>query len=410
MTTRTTPRLAWATFGLIVLSYVGSLAGAAVIATRGATVDWGLIADAASFLTAMLSFPVVGVLIASRHPRNGIGWLLLVIGLVWEFGSAASVYARYGVRESGSLPGAEVVAALASPLWVPGIGLMGTFLLLLFPDGRLPSRNWRPLAWLSGLVILTMSILLPLAPGSLNEMADSSLPSIRNPLGVEALRPLYEGPLGALLLLLPLCIAACAVSLIRRYRRSDGPERVQLKWHDRSRLPRRNAGDTSHRGMEGARRGAGMARRPRLHHAVRVRADSGRHRHCDPSTQALRDRCADQSRARVRRAYYGPRAGLRRGVVGLGGVLRGLGGGGNDSLVVAASTLAVAALFRPVRRRIQELIDRRFYRRKYDAVHTLETFSARLREEVDLAAMTSELIEVVGRTVQPSHVSLWLRG
>jgi hypothetical protein len=230
MTTRTTPRLAWATFGLIVLSYVGSLAGAAVIATRGATVDWGLIADAASFLTAMLSFPVVGVLIASRHPRNGIGWLLLVIGLVWEFGSAASVYARYGVRESGSLPGAEVVAALASPLWVPGIGLMGTFLLLLFPDGRLPSRNWRPLAWLSGLVILTMSILLPLAPGSLNEMADSSLPSIRNPLGVEALRPLYEGPLGALLLLLPLCIAACAVSLIRRYRRSDGPERVQLKW------------------------------------------------------------------------------------------------------------------------------------------------------------------------------------
>jgi len=151
MTARTGARLAWMTFGLVAVSFVGSLIafGFAAQTAAGPSREF---AEGGALLAMMFSFPVVGVLVAAREPDNPIGWLLLAIGLVWEvWGGVAGIYVIWGFDvDPGSLPRPDLVAALTSSVWVPGLGLIGTFLILLFPDGRLPTPRWRPVAWLCG--------------------------------------------------------------------------------------------------------------------------------------------------------------------------------------------------------------------------------------------------------------------
>jgi hypothetical protein len=352
-------------------------------------------------------FPLVGLLIVRRQPRNTVGWLLLGVGVVWSVGVAADSYARYGLVVSpGSLPGPAVAAAINAAIWVPAIGLMGTFLILLYPDGHLPSPRWRPVAWLSGVTVVVLTCTAYLTPGEL-ELAP--VPGLTNPLGWEAAQSILR-VLGAVLLpLLPICIAACAGALVMRFRRSRGLERLQLQWL--------------------ATGGAVVSLLYLMRIALRVSAPDERPPWLDvvdivsflsfallPTAigiAILRYRLYDIDVVINRALVYGSLTALL-GAVYLGLVLllqllinpMTL----ESDLAVAGSTLAVAGLFRPARARIQGIVDRRFYRRRYDAAKTLEHFGTRLRSELDLEALGSDLREVVHDTVQPAHVTLWLRG
>ena len=415
MTARTGARLAWMTFGLVAVSFVFSLIGLIIEARAETSVSDDVI-GIVILLTMMFSFPVVGVLVATRDPGNAIGWLLLAIGLVWElWGGAAGVYVTWGFEvDPGSLPRPDIVAALASSIWVPGLGLIGTFLILLFPNGRLPTPRWKPFAWLCGLVLLLLTIVIPLGPVPLNELGEASLPDVPNPLGVEALRPFYDGPFIALLVLLPVCILASAVALIRRFRRARGPERLQLKWLATGAaitaalyfvaIVISNISPVTGGSAEPAWRI--VLQNISLGSFLLIPAAIG--------AAMLRHNLYEIDVIINRALVYGALTAVLAlvyvaGVVGVGGQLRQAGGQESNSFAVAASTLAVAALFRPLRGRVQAFIDRRFYRSRYDAARTVEEFSRRVRDEVTLDTVTSDLLMAVNETVQPEHASLWLR-
>jgi signal transduction histidine kinase len=227
MSNKSLSQVAWIVFvvitGLLVLGLLLTL----IPPTQGGNAPKSSGFGTLLFSAIMFAFPIVGALISSRHPRNKIGWIFLLIGATWELAAFLGGYSTFGlVTHPGSLPGADVAAALTAWLWVPGIGLPGTFLLLLFPDGHLPSTKWKPLAWLSVVALALPPI--PMIFGA-RLLVDSGFPHLRNPLLIESLRPLMM-PLVFLIPLIPVCILGCAVSLVRRFRRSAGVERVQLKW------------------------------------------------------------------------------------------------------------------------------------------------------------------------------------
>jgi hypothetical protein len=418
MEARTVARLAWTTFGMVALGLVGALGLLLLNRTGERASAGGEILALVVLGVAMLSFPVVGVLIASRQPRNTIGWILLAIGFVWEVGGALGAnYVQYGLFTApGSLPGPEAVAVLASSVWVPGLGLIGTFLVLLFPDGRLPSRRWAPLAWLCGLTLTVLWMALTFSPGTLPEITgDSSMPDVANPLGIDAVRPFTSGPIYVVLALLPVCFFGCALSLIKRFRRSHGRERQQLKWLAAA------AGTTATlfflsigaSFVTGQATESSSASQPLwltildtigLFSFILIPVAIG--------IAVLRHRLYDIDLIINRALVYGALSAALGAVYFLGvTVLQGLFSPitGESSLAVAGSTLVVAALFRPARTRIQSFIDRRFYRSRYDATRTVEEFSIRLRDEVDLENLSSHLLGVVEETLQPTRVSLWLR-
>ncbi len=222
-------RLAWVVFALSVamftVSGLAEIADPARIEQTAWTVS-NAVAQAA-LVVAFASFSVVGLLVARRQPDSTIGWLSLVIGLLWGATVSTEEYARFGLEtHPGSLPAPILVAALGVWLWVPAVGLMGTFLILLFPDGRLPSPRWRPVAALSAVTIAVVSLVSMFEPTSLNDFA---VPGLENPLAIPAVNPVVEA-LMVTIIVLPICMLACAVALIQRYRRSAGQERLQLKW------------------------------------------------------------------------------------------------------------------------------------------------------------------------------------
>jgi hypothetical protein len=412
MTDRSASRLAWATFAFVALLLLAVLVSSWLnVAGRDASAWDSSHAIATDlFAIAMFSFPAVGVLIAGRHPRNPIGWILLATGLTWQTAVLTGNYIEYGVvTHPGSVPEPELVAALSSWLWVPGIGLVGTFLILLFPDGRLPSPRWRPLAWISALTMVVASLAIVIKPGPLTE---SGFPDLTNPLGIQSLRLIWPAAY-VFVALIPVCIIGCAASVTQRFRRSRGLERLQLKW---------------------LAAGAGISAIVYLvavivsipydwvspsnplfvriiqnvapYSFVLIPAAAGiailKHRLYDIDLFINRTLVYGALTASLAAVYFA-------GVVGLGGVLRSLSGQPSGNLAVAGSTLAVAALFRPLRSRIQTLIDRRFYRRKYDAAKAVQEFSATMRAQTDLDALNAELLAVVSDALQPAHVMLWIR-
>jgi hypothetical protein len=397
MKTRTTSRLSW-----IALVCIGVI----IIAGEAYSVQSRSGPDL--FVAAGLIFPAVGALILSRQARNTIGWIMLGIGFVDALGVALEVYSDYGLAHSGSLPSPDVALALSQPLWVPGIGLIGTFLILLFPDGHLPSHRWRPWAWLCATTLTLCSAVLLFAPG---DFADSGYPGVVNPLGVEAFRSV-DVLFVVLIALIPVCIVGCAVSLVRRFRRSRGQERLQLKWLAA-------AGGVAAAAYlilmminlpfifaEATPSWIELAGNIGIFAFFLIPVAIG--------IAILKHRLYDLDFIINRTLVYAVLTTLLvlvyvAGVVGLGGILRELTGQQDNNLAVAATTLAVAALFRPARARIQGFIDRRFYRRKYDAAQTLERFSARLRDEVDLDELSADLLTAIKETMQPAHASLWLR-
>jgi len=356
-----------------------------------------------------LAFPLVGALIASRRPHNPIGWICLAVGLLWMLLGLFDFYGVYGLAKPGSVPFPVVIYALVEWLWLPTMGLLTIYLVLLFPDGRLPSRRWRPLAWLSGAVIVLLGVNSVLAPGELTD-----LEGVRNPFGLEGASWLVDAEV-VLLLLFVACILASAASLILRYRHSGGEVREQIKWIALAGslvglLLSIVLGVLIVVGLIGVIGGSTPLWLRGLLFAM-VLSFTGvpvaigfavlRYRLYDIDLLINRALVYVSLTATLALVYVG-------GVVGLQAFFRTVTGQ-ESTLAVVASTLAIAALFNPLRRQVQVFVDRRFYRRKYDAAKTLAAFNARLREETDLDGLCGDLVGVASATVQPKHVSLWLR-
>jgi hypothetical protein len=369
----------------------------------------GLVANL-FFLLTMATFPVVGMLIARQRPRNLIAWILLGIGVMWAVIGLSDVFVTYLLALDGPAPvDPYLVVALTEWGWVPGIGLIGTYLLLLFPNGRLLSPRWRKVAWGVGVVLAMTSFSIIFRPGDLTE---SGFPGIENPLGIEPLRPVI-GMLEMALVLFPVSILVSAVSLVLRYRRSRGQERLQLKWLSTAAATVAGIfvvtmGTSLVAGEAGPSDGGTVIRLLQdvsLISFVLIPISIG--------AALLRYRLYDIDLVINRTLVYGALTTILAAVyLGMVFAFQALLAPftAESDLAIAASTLAVAALFRPVRSRVQAFIDRRFYRRKVDAQRTLDDFTVGLRDEVDLGALSSRLTAVVAETMQPAHVSLWVRG
>jgi hypothetical protein len=350
--------------------------------------------DAAAYVVAVVSAVSVGALLASRRPAHPVGWLLLALGLSVAVSGVATGYASYGLlARPGTLPAADYAVIdndVSVLVWAACIG----FVLLLTPTGSLPSPRWRwwaRIAAAAPLVALVSTALLPF---------EESYQSVANPLAVPAL----AGPLRVASLVTwvvtGLAIPAAAWSLVLRFRRARGVERLQLRWLALAAamaavavLALAALGATGNEGLLGWVSAICVALLPVATGAA-----------------ILRYRLYDLDRIISRTLAYGLLTVLLGG--GYAAVVLGLGqrlGGRQSSLVVAGATLAVAAVFQPARRRTQGLVDRRFNRRRYDAAETIQAFSERLHQQVDLTTLTAELLAVADRTVEPTMVSLWLR-
>jgi hypothetical protein len=342
------------------------------------------------------AFMGVGALIVAHRPGNAIGWIFSAIALLAFTGQLASEYAAYAyLTRPGSLPGAILAAWYGSWSWFVVVALALIFTPLLFPTGRLLSPRWRPVAWLAGAATAALTVLGALR-ADLEVAPDHA---VANPIGVAAVENPEVSTVGdGLLILLVLLIAVAFVSLVIRFRRSRGAERQQLKWftYAGALLPLALLGDSLPAPVGDLIFGVVIVFLP-------VAA----------GIAILRYRLYDIDRLINRTLVYG----LLTALLGItyGGVVLVLGqlfgGVAEDppTWAVAGATLTVAALFQPARRRIQAVVDRRFNRRKFDAARTVEAFSVRLRDEVDLDALTAELLAVVDRTIQPTRSSLWLR-
>jgi hypothetical protein len=332
----------------------------------------------------------VGAFLGGRRPANPVGWLLLGWGLVMAFAAFTGAYVERGlVRDPGSLPGPDWAAWAEAVVWHPAFALLA-FLLLLFPHGRLPSRRWRPFAWFTVAVYLTLSLSGALSPGAVELYYPEATPPVRLPVAAVA-----DAAFGALLFGQLFVLGACLASLVLRLRRAPGAERQQVKWfvYTVVTVTVLFVGSTLIIGYGVLFPVFGL-----IPVAVAV--------------AVFRYRLYEIDRLINRTLVYGLLtallAGVYAGLVFLLGTLLDPATG-DSSLAVAASTLAVAALFQPARRRVQAAVDRRFDRRRYDAARTVERFSGRLRDHVDLDTLSAELLAVVDHTVQPARASLWLR-
>jgi hypothetical protein len=301
------------------------------------------------------------------------------------------------------LPGGVFALWLGSWTWlVPGSVVL--FAFLLFPDGRLPSPRWRAVAGLYVLVSCLSVAQFALAPGPLVGTGTQGLPPVTNPFGVEAVAGL-SGPVGAVSL--PLAVFTGLTpfaALFVRYRRTEEEEgRQQIKWVAYAVVLLTGAiiAVSIWPALDGTVAGLLLFLVGFLSIPTAIGIAILRHRLYDIDLLVNRTLVYAVLTAALALVYFG-------GVASLQFVLRPLAGG-ESQLAVVASTLVIAALFSPLRRRIQSFIDRRFYRKKYDAKETLADFSARLRDETDLEALSGDLVEVVQETMEPEHASLWLR-
>ena len=390
--------LVWGLIGAVALAYIGMFAFGWLV--RGTD------HPAATFdptIVMMGAFPLVGALVALRRPRNAIGWILLAIGVAWSLFGLSQVYAVYGLfTDPGAVPRPDLALALGAWLWVPAVGLMATFLLLLFPDGHLSSPRWRWVARLSALCLVVLSVISLVWPG---ESIDQNFPGVQNPLGLEFLAPAIESVEAVGIVLFLACIAASALSVVQRFRRSRGQDRLRLKWLATA----ASAVAFLYVALMvggGIKEFSGRTVVPQWLETLAVVSFA-----LIPVSigiAILRHRLYDIDRIINRALVYGALTALLAAIytVSVTAASSFIPG---SALVTAGATLAVAALFQPLRRRVQGFIDRRFYRQKYDAVRTVEAFSARLRDEVDLGAMRAQLMGAVQQTVQPRAMSIWLK-
>jgi hypothetical protein len=347
-------------------------------------------------LVIPLAFSVPGAVIVGYRPGNPIGRILCIMGLTMGASVLLGGYGEYALRTNpGSVPGGVLAAWLQNFFWFPVIGLV-PLLLLLVPDGSLPSPRWRPVAWVPAVAIVLFSLAGAFSPGPIG--GDPLPEAPQNPVGIEPARQVLEVVGGVAFLAMPALTVVALVALALRFRRARGVERQQLKWFT-------YGGFLLIVGLAAALlplRSEGVAK---AIFAVGVGCFTA-----GVAVAVLRHGLYEIDVIVNRTLVYG----LLTVLLGLGYggavlILGQLAGGERSNLVVAGSTLAVAAAFQPARRRVQATVDRRFNRRKYDAAKTIEGFSARLRDEVDLDTLSAEVLAVVDQTMAPTRVSLWLR-
>jgi hypothetical protein len=374
---------------LWLLAIVLTVAGTVV----DAVLDWpdalDLVADA-GFLLLGLGAATTGAIVATRARGNAVGPLLLALGFGIGWTLACGSYAQIALTSAGPLPAERWVAWVGD--WPGTLTLFGVppFLLLLFPDGRLLSPRWRSVAWFMGVAVVAATV-----GGAL---AASEVQGHPNPVALsgEAARVVRDVQDATDLLALPALMLAAA-SLVVRFRRARGIERLQLKWF------------TFAAAVAGVGLGLTAMTTGTLNGIVFILGLVGLvSLPIAAGVAILRYRLYDIDVVIRRTLVYGSLTVTLGATYLLLVLLVGLAVG-RSGFAVAVSTLAVAALFRPALARIQAVVDRRFYRRRYDAAQTLEAFGARLRHEVDLEALTADLQGVVADTVQPAHVSVWLR-
>ena len=391
---------AWLAWSLCALGVALAAASPILALLNGRTLAEIFMAWGPSILTLAtltVSFSVVGALIASHRPENPIGWIFLAVGFLQGLLSAADQYAIYALLTNpGALPWGAEASWLGQWIWAPGLGLILVFLPLLFPDGHPPSHRWRPVGWLGalsiGLTVVSSTIGLWPERGTALLTGDESPSHV-----VHVLVDLVALPM------MLLAGVGAVISVLVRFRRARGDERQQIKWfaaaaaltlvwylvfgQSTRELPEAIVALASILVLQTIPVATGIAiLRYRLYDIDRI---------------INRTLVYGSLTATLVALYFGGIVVLQRIFVTLTGQ--------QSTLAVVASTLLIAALFTPLRRRIQGFIDRRFYRSKYDARKTLEAFSAQLREETDLNALSEDLVGVVRETMQPAHVSLWLR-
>jgi uncharacterized membrane protein len=396
---RISPGLAW----FICLMCVALAAGSLVLGLlNGRTLGEFFIEENIVLIaTLAVAFSGVGALVASHRPGNSIGWIFCAAALCQVLAVFGDEYATHAlITRPGSLPLGAEMSWLTEWIWAPGLGLILVFLPLLFPDGRPPSHRWRPVAWLGGvsitMIVVLASILLWSERGT-QLLKDAGIAD-RGPGWLVAL-------LSVAFPLMLLAGLAAVISLFARFYRSGGEERQQIKWFAYAAAMSLfwvfllDGIPDSGRAFEAVIALFGLFVIPSIPIAAGIAIF--RYRLYDIDRLVNRTLVYAALTASLALIYLGS-------VVGLQYVFRALAGG-NSSLAVVASTLAIAALFNPLRRGIQAFIDRRFYRNRYDAAKTLEAFSTTLRDETDLDRLGDATVAVVRETMQPAHASLWLR-
>jgi hypothetical protein len=344
-----------------------------------------------------LLFMSLGTAIALRRPGNSVGWIFLISGLFTAMLEPAGDYAWYAlVERGGALPGGDWALWLTEAALPLGIGPILTYLLLVFPSGRLPSPRWRTVALLTAATLAAKVAVGTLAFATVG-LAGLAAP---NPVPFGLAIPLdFSGRQLVTSITLGPAVTLCAAAFVRRFWGSRGVERQQLKWVAYAAVIAVTA--TVLLPQSSGRRPLEIAKQVVI---LMVPLAAG--------LAVLRYRLYDIDLLIKRTLVYGSLT----AVLGLMYVvsvlvsqqlLRGFTAG--SDIAVAVSTLVVVALFQPIRTRVQELVDRRFYRARYDATRTIDAFSVRLRGDVDLDSVRADLIGVVHDTVHPAHASVWLR-
>ena len=387
-------RWTWVAWSMLAIYLVGVGVGLPLMVANGDFQQDP--AQQVSQLLAFTAFMVMGAVIVAHRPGNAIGWIFSAVGLLTGTGVFAWQYAEYAYITRGSpLPGAMLSAWYNSWWWYPTFILATVVTVLVFPTGRLLSARWRPVAWLTAAVTATAVALSALAP----TLYLGQRTKLRNPIGLAGIPDPVQSTRGGVLIgLVFVCAGAAVVSLVLRFRRSQGVERQQLKWFT----------------YAGILLFAWSVVDPVIPNVAPFNVFFGLTIALVPVTAGiavLRYRLYDIDRLINRTLVYA----LLTAILGLGYVAGSLvfvlvaGAGTPPSWLVAAATLAAAAVFRPARRRIQAAVDRRFNRRKYNTAQTIQAFSTRLRDQIDLDTLSNELLAVVNQTMEPTRVSLWLR-
>jgi hypothetical protein len=411
MSRRAAALLAWSVWTLcVVLAAIAVLL--ALLTPPGTTKsssNWGVF-----FSVSLLVYPSVGAFLASRRPENLIGWLLCAIGFLFVMEGFALAYAGYSLSvEPDSLPGEQIALWVSGWFDLPMVFVGAALLVLLFPNGHLPDRSWRVVPWLAAGGGLLWTLWLATKPGRPAYWLLAFYPHIRSPFAVRDVMGDFIEMLGRLgeVTLLVMCVAS-VIGVFMRLGNARGEERQQIKWFAYAAVLLLGVPFVAALPVSIALEAMGLPWKvglalPILTGLLGIPVAVG--------IAILKYRLYNIDVIINRTLVYGSLT-LMLALVYFGGVTATqalftvlTGQEEQPQLAIVVSTLVIAALFNPLRRTIQFFIDRRFYRKKYDARKTLEAFSAQLRNETDLDALSDDLVGVVRETMQPAHVSLWLR-